>query len=457
MDETVSNNLIPITEEKAVLGALMSADNVMSKIDGILAIDDFGDIKHQWIFEVCLELHQSNIPIDAVTVKNRLEEKGRLSECGGFNALILLADNTPNSERVEHYAKIVSRMSVLRRLVGTAHQIATIATQSQNERLDDIFNNAKGLLDSATPVSTDDFLLMWIDSLSRFHELQLERIDEQEKIERGEITAYPEFAWANVRYYIDHMRPGMFGVVAADSSVGKTSFLEGIAEWNAMRGLNVAFFHLELSHQVMLDRRMCRWAGEPMELIESGEITEKMTRATMRFQTWPGGIHYIHCPGWSIRRIMSYARMLHNKEKCDLIIIDYLQKINLFYRKNGNAELALADVGEVIKTTCEQLKMCSVIGSQMNRKSKDEKRRTSRGIRGSGQIEEKCNVSITIDRDILIDDFQWGDIIYPEGERSPIAKVRIDKNTLGKTGDTKLAMIGSRFWFKDIDLKTVNL
>lgn len=451
-----NNSLTPLTEEKAVLGALMSDETAIQKIDGIITVEDFGATNHQWIFECCLELHQAQMPIDPVTVKNRLEEQGHLIECGGFNALILLANNTPKSERVEHYAKIVSRMSVLRRLVGTAHQIAQIATQSQNEQLDEIFTKAKGLLDSATPISTDDFLLMWADSLARFHELQLERLDEQEKIEKGELKSYPTFPWANVRYYVPRLRPGMFATVAADSSVGKTVFCENFAEHNAQAGLEVVFFHLELSHQVMLDRRMARWSKEDIRLIESGENTPAMAGATRILQSWPGGIHYVHCPGWSIRRIAAYIRMLHNKGKCDLAVIDYLQKINLFYRYGWTTELALADVGEVCKNLCEQLEMCILLGSQMNRKSQDEKRRTSKGIRGSGQIEDKSNVVITLDRDILTEDRDFNDLgQYKEGQRSPIAKARIDKNTLGQTGDTHLGLIGPQFLFGDIDMSTI--
>jgi len=450
--------LTDLNAEKAVLGAILSSD-VMMAVEGDLAAEDFSEPRHAQIYEICQELSTERHPIDPVIVKARLQERGQLLTAGGFDYLIMLASNTPAVDRALEYATIVNRMSTFRKWEAAIHQQAQLLYATQNESLDVVFTKIRAMLDSVEPVSQDEALLLWADSFARFEENQLARREEEILIAEGGAVTRASLKWANLQYYgLNRIRPETFGVIAADSSVGKTSFLENVAEDNAVNGLQVVFFHLELSHQTMLDRRKVRWSGETMKTVESGAITPNMEKADELLKSWPGGVHYVHCPGWSIRRIVNYARMMQRKGLCHLAIIDYLQKINLFYRKGGSDEAALADVGEVVKNSAETLGIPYLLGSQMNRASKAEQRRTAIGIRGSGQIEEKSNLVITLSRPILDADYVYnGQVVAIEGERSPITDVRVDKNTSGPTGDTKLYFLAKRFRFGDLDVKKLDL
>ena len=452
-------DLFSLEAEKAILGALLTAD-VMQAVESEIEATDFSEKRNQDIYSVCKELFTEGNPIDPVMVKSRLQERGEFLNAGGMGYLITMADNTPEVDRVSHYAKIVKRFSGFRQIQGwLEQQAALIHSSTANESMDEIFSRLHTTLDAIKPDTEDTALLMWLDSFAQFVLEQDRRKEELQLIAEGKMTDRATLPWRNLKYFgLDYIRPEMFMVVAADSSVGKTTFLENIAEHNAERGLNVVFFHLELSHQTMMDRRAVRWSGEKMEVVDSGVMTPAMEDANRKLQTWKGGVHYVHCPNWSIRRIVNYARMLRRKGKCDLVIIDYLQKINLFYRRGWTEENALADVGEVIKNSAEQLGMPYILGSQMNRASRQEKRRTMNGVRGSGQISEKSNVGITLDRDILDENFVTpeGIVAAVEGERSPVTSVRIDKNTMGKTGDTKLWMTGARFKFSDVDVVSLD-
>jgi replicative DNA helicase len=450
--------LADVTAEKAVLGAILSSD-VMMAVEGDLVAADFSEPRNQQIYEVCEELSVERHSIDPVIVKARLQERGQLLTAGGFDYLITLANNTPSVDRAIEYATIVNRMATFRAWETAIHQQAQLLYTTKNESLDVVFSKIRAMLDSVEPVSQDEALLMWADSFAMFNENQLARQEEERLIAEGKATTRATIEWRNLKYFgLNRIRPETFGVIAADSSVGKTSFMENIAEHNARQGLQVVFFHLELSHQTMLDRRKVRWSGETMEVVESGAITPSMEEADKALKAWPGAVHYVHCPGWSIRRIVNYVRMMKRKGLCDLAIVDYLQKINLFYRKGGSEEAALADVGEVIKNSAETLEIPYLLGSQMNRASKAEKRRTSIGIRGTGQIEEKSNLVITLNRDILEADYKWGGkVVANEGERSPVADIRVDKNSFGPTGDTKLWMDAAHFRFGDVDVKELDL
>jgi replicative DNA helicase len=198
----------------------------------------------------------------------------------------------------------------------------------------------------------------------------------------------------------------------------------------------------------MLDRRMCRWSNVPIDELEGGLLDERTEQAHKKMRAWRGGITYVHCPGWSARQIAAKARELHAKELCDVLVGDYLQKMRLWMPRGFNKSDGLADAAEVLKNCCEQLGIAGLVGSQVNRQAEDAARVTAAHLRGSGEVGEKSNVVVTLHRDILLAPINGGR--YQAGDRSPRIDVRVDKNTMGATGDCQLAINGERFTITEL-------
>jgi replicative DNA helicase len=336
--------------------------------------------------------------------------------------------------------------------MDAAGQIAKLAYGANGDALDDVFTRARRLVDAIAPTRGNDALLMWLESLHSFYELQLKRVEEQSAIELGDVQARVTFAWHALKRYVNYVREGMLVSLAAESGVGKTAFLATWAEYLAHEGLRTVFFHLELSHQVMLDRRMARRSGVPIHEIENGKITEAMEDATQAMKQWPGAIHYVHCPGWTAQRIVNQARLLVDKGQCDFVIVDYLQKVKRQYIHGMNTAQAAGAVAETFKVGSEQLGIPFAVGAQFSKASFERKRKTSADIRDTGELEQKANVCITLDREELLADFKdsSGRVIAQTGQRSPICNGRVDKNTNGATGNFTLNFYGPRFLFTDI-------
>jgi replicative DNA helicase len=448
MPNKIPDRLYDLDTEKAVIGSFLIDPDAIIKVADILAPDDFHDSRYRAIFETVRDLYREDVPADPVVITQRMD--GQLGE-GGIGYLYELADATPTAMRVIHYAKVVNRLGTLRRLMSTAGKIAKLAYNANGESLDVVFGNVRKLVDAVAPLETDKALLRWAESLDAFFLRQLKREEETKAIESGARVARVGFPFKVLQRFISYLRPGMLAIVAAESSVGKTTFMEVCAEHWAMEGLQVVFFHLELSHQFMLDRRMCRWSGEALRLIESGEITRKMDDATERLKRWTGGVHYVHCPGWTAQRIATKARQLADKGLCDVAVVDYLQKMKRVYRRGQNDASAVGTQVETLKTCGEQLGIPWLMGSQFSRASQHAERKTGKLIRDSGEPEEKANVVITLHRDIL--DSEQRDeedrVVAHPGDRSPEVQVRVDKNTSGPTGDCALIMNGARFLMLD--------
>jgi replicative DNA helicase len=445
------DELHDLNAEQTALGSVLIDTSALVDVSTVLRPADFYDDRHRWIYEAMLSLQTEQTSLDPMTIAHRLDTEGHLVEVGGSAYLSELIGSTPTAMHAMDHARIVNRLGTLRKLMAFSANVATLAYNAKSEHLDGVFSQVRQMLDAATPIASDAVLLTWANSLDAFFSGQFERVEELEQIEKGTAPARVTFPWVAVQRFVKWLRAGMLAVIAAESSVGKTTAMECCAEYWARQGLHVVFFHLELSHRFMLDRRMVRQSGVPLEVVETGEVTGKMRDADVRMRAWPGAIHYVHCPGWSAYQIVQKARQLRARGMCDVLVVDYLQKLRLGYRNGQNKADAVGNAVEGIKNGLEQMGIPGVIGSQFNRQAKHQQRKTAALIRSSGEVEEKANVVITLDREILDADLfnSAGMPIAAGGDRSPVTKVRIDKNTAGPTGDCELVMNGARFMMLD--------
>lgn len=445
--------------EQSFVGSLLLDPEATAQIVDRCRPDDLYSQTHRWIYEACLALHEARHKIDIATVADQLDADQHLGEIGGAAKLTELVGQTPSAFHVLTYADRLHKLGTLRRLMRAAQSISKLAYDGAGSELDEVLTRAQRLVDAVQPIASDASVLLWLDSLEAFLEQQWERLGEKDAEDAGGRLRDPMLPWSALERFNPRLRPGTLAIVAGGSGIGKTTFLECCAEHWARQGYRVVFYHLELSHQMMLDRRAARLSGLSLREIEDGAMTDKVDRANELLRHYPGGITYVHCPGWTASRLVANARHLHAKGLCDVAIVDYLQKVTLRYYKGQNKADALGDCAETFKIAGEQMGTAWVVGSQFNRKANEYDRKTGDFIRGSGEPHEKANLVLTLDREICDAERQdeQGHVITAVGERAPEMTVRIDKNTGGPTGDTKLMMNAARFTILDAATETVPL
>jgi replicative DNA helicase len=89
--------------------------------------------KNGWIYQAIPDLHERREPADFLTVTDELERRRQLDEVGGPAYVMDLINAVPTAIHAEHYARIVERTSVLRKLIRAAGQIAQIAYEETTE------------------------------------------------------------------------------------------------------------------------------------------------------------------------------------------------------------------------------------------------------------------------------------------------------------------------------------
>lgn len=444
--------LINLDAERATLGAALLDPSAFLEISAVVEPADFSTQPHQWIYEAMVAVNQDGATPDFVTIADELNQKQRLAPIGGAATLTSLFNASPNVSRCADYAKIVSRLSSLRKLMVVAGQIAQVAYHAgENGGLDHVFDKVQGLVNSATPADRDNSVMTWEDSLDFVYTRQYERAMELIEEKEGQAKPRAFFPWDAMAPYAPYLKPGMFGVVAAQTAVGKTTFLECCAEAWARLGLWVVFFHFELSHEFMVDRRTARLSGESLRTIESGENTDTMKAVTEQARGWKAGITYIHCPGWSPQQVTRAIRLFHGRGRCDVAIVDYLQLMPLLSSRGLTSAQARGQQVQCLKNTIERLVVPTLTASQFNKQSMKRGYKVMDDIRDSGEIAERANLVITLDRERLNADTRGpqGRVIAKEGSLSPTVNGRVDKNTAGPTGPFTLNMVAHRYLMKD--------
>ncbi|MBC7315633.1 MAG: replicative DNA helicase, partial [Chloroflexi bacterium] len=134
-----------IEAEQSVLGSLLIDPDAILKVSTFLRPEDFYRETHQRIYSAILQLHERRMPADFITVVDELERQGQLDFVGGAAYITSLINMVPTSIHVEHYARIVERAAIMRRLITAAGQIAALAYEERDD-VDAVIDEAERIL-----------------------------------------------------------------------------------------------------------------------------------------------------------------------------------------------------------------------------------------------------------------------------------------------------------------------
>lgn len=117
--------------EMALLGALLVEPDFFEVAAEHVAAADFYAGVHETLFEAIAELHANRLPIDIITVAERLKVRGKLQAVGDFSYLRSLMDTVQTAGTAEYYAKIVAEKAGLRRIIRVGMETTTRGYQDE--------------------------------------------------------------------------------------------------------------------------------------------------------------------------------------------------------------------------------------------------------------------------------------------------------------------------------------
>ncbi|HEY2676323.1 MAG TPA: replicative DNA helicase [Steroidobacteraceae bacterium] len=354
-----------IEAEQSVLGGLMLDATAWDQIADRVASEDFYRNDHRLIFEAVAVLIERSQPCDAVTVSGHLESQGLLDQVGGLSYLGSLARDTPTTANIRAYADIVRERSVLRQLIAAGNLIVGSALEPEGREAREVVDEAeRAVFEIAERGSRGKVGFRTVKSILPD---VVNRIDELYHSD-GKMTGVAT-GFKKLDEMTSGLQPGDLIIIAGRPSMGKTTLAVNIAE-NAALGSNksCAIFSMEMSAESLTLRMISSLGRINQSNLRSGRLEE---------QDWPridsamtqlgsASIFVDETPALSPTEIRARARRLKRERGLDLIVVDYLQLMQVAGTKENRAT-EISEISRSLKALAKELKVPVIALSQLNR------------------------------------------------------------------------------------------
>jgi replicative DNA helicase len=422
-----------IEAEQSLLGGLMLDALAWDKVADVITADEFYRKDHRLIFSAIANLVESGSPCDVVTVSEYLDSRGELDNSGGLEYLATLANETAGAANARAYAKILRERATLRALISAGNEIAGSAFSNDGRTAAEVLDDAEKMVFEIADKGTRG--KKGFKSLKEILPEAVDRIDTLHQSDgdiTGISTGYNEFDKLTAG-----LQPGDLIIVAGRPSMGKTTLAVNMAE-NAAIGSKVptAIFSMEMPAQQLAFRMISSLGRVDQTHLRTGNFPdEDWSRINTAVQLMSEAPIFIDdTPSLSPGEIRARARRLQREHGLGLIVIDYLQLMQVPGNKENRAT-EIAEISRGLKALAKELS-CPVIAlSQLNRsvEQRTDKRPVMSDLRESGAIEQDADLILFIYRE---------EVYNQDTPRKGIADIAIAKQRNGPIGDFPLTFVG---------------
>jgi len=430
--------------ETSVLGSLMLDKDAIIKIADLLKAGDFYKDDHNLIYETMLALYEDREPIDVLSLANKLEEKGKLEKVGGSNYLASLVNSVPSATNVVHYAKVVQKKVLLRRLISAASDIVEIG-YDESEDVQKILDEAEQKIFAVSQkYIKQDFV-----PIKSILEVAFNRIDELHKSDhtfRGVQTHF-----SDLDTILAGLQKSDLIILAARPSVGKTSLALDIARQVGVHSkVPVGIFSLEMGSDQLVDRMIASQAGVDLWKLRTGKLSsegqdndfERISDAMGVLSEAP--IFIDDSGSLNIMEMRTMARRLQAEHNLGLIIVDYLQLMESQSSKRDNRVQEISEISRGLKQLARELNIPLIALSQLSRAVESRPNQIPKlsDLRESGSIEQDADVVLFLYRE---------DRVKPDTPNKNIADIIIAKHRNGPVGKIQLFFDENATTFKSLE------
>ncbi|MFD4578056.1 replicative DNA helicase [Streptomyces sp. NPDC058417] len=341
-----------------------------------------------------------------------------LERVGGRSYLHACVQAVPMAANGRYYAEIVRAKAYRRAVISAAHRILEFAHSEAGDEaevrevverhLTEIVSGIPGLHEAPPAVG----------------DLYMDFVADLEDIQNGRKRGLT-YGFEDLDTLTSGMKPGNVTVIAAGSGIGKSTLALNASVAAAKTGAPVMFSSLEMSAMELMQKITAAEGLIPLHhLTHQGGLTAEGWESVRRlgpelFRDLP--LHVYRPDGASLSDITAAARACARSGGLQLLVVDYLQLVEVEQSRAFTREQAVASVSRGLKNLSVQL-ACHVIAlSQLN---DDGMMRESRAIKND------ASVVIKVERP---------DADEPESPRAGEVDLIVEKNRFGPTACVTVA------------------
>ncbi len=354
-----------------------------------IEVNDFYDTKNQDIYSALVDIHKAGLKCDVEVLISELNKEGKYQSVGGIDYINSILNYNYSTSNLDSYINVVKDASIRRNTIRKLAELSKEgydSSKSISEYLDLVEQEVFSLSQTRR---TNDFR-----SFSSVAQKVSENSSDAARNDR-EITGL-NTGFDNLNKATLGLQKGALVILAARPAMGKSAFALNLALNVALtNNATVALFSLEMPAEQLVQRLYASQSGIELGNIIKGNLNEQdwksMTQAQHRFEATK--IYFDDSSSNTVGDIKSKCRKLKEQKGLDMIVIDYLQLIQLSGQYNSlNEGIGLISKG--LKQLARELEVPVIALAQLSRKveERDDKRPLQSDLRDSGSIEQDADI-----------------------------------------------------------------
>lgn len=417
--------------EAYVLGCVFIDEQVVPEVAGSLSGNEFYMDRHKYIMNAVSNLYRSNVIVEPATVVEELKRLNLYDQSGGTPYILDLMDTVPTIANVSTFIQIIKEKALERELFYTVQNIETDIL-SGNISFKDLIDNSENKINQVlNKRQTSPFIK--IDKAA-------DRVFDKIESTKGdhELSGL-DTGFAPLNELTFGLQKGELIILAARPGVGKSAFALNIAT-NAceIANANVAFFSLEMSVEQLTMRLLSSASSLPLQKIRSNKMTKTETAMLLaaKQKISKFSLYLDESNTTDLNEIRAKCKKLKRENKLDLIIVDYLQLLNVGTARSNRVE-EVGMISRGLKVLAKELEVPVLALSQLSRsiEGRQDKRPVLSDLRESGSIEQDADIVMFLSREMRPD---------PETKtQSNLTELIIAKNRQGMTDTIELLFKGA--------------
>ena len=449
-----------IEAEQAVIGSILSSNDLFDDVSPIITEINFYDPLHQKIYSAIQNLIYKGLLANPITLKNYFENDK--DDLNVPEYLIKITKFASSTRQAIEYSKIIYDMYVRRELIKISENII------DNVKLNDINLSGKRIIEDSEKVlfdlaekgSFNSTVIKFEDALKQ----TLDMASNAYKNEEG-IVGVPT-GLKDLDDRLGGLHKSDLVIIAGRPSMGKTALATNIAFHAAQKiqetgkKSSIAFFSLEMSSEQLSTRILAEQSRIKSNDIRRGKISEEQFEQFLETSKNISDLPLFidETPAISIAALSNRARRIKRIHDLDMVVVDYIQLMRANNAKDGRVQ-EISEITQGLKALAKELSVPVLALSQLSRavEQRDDKKPQLSDLRESGSIEQDADVVMFVYREsyylerkeprpATVEHAEWQ---AKMNEVSNLAEIIISKQRHGPTGNVMLEFESMFTKFKD--------